>query len=268
MLGLALAGCSNILEDFPDKNGEEYLKAQARLHIDKSQWDAAIVAITPVLARHPQDQEIANIAATAYVGRAGLRVLDLIDNIVQESDDHGMLEILAHHFSGYEVGDQYLADYATAVGIIEAAGATGAARDANLNFLSLFVYYTRIGVILNRYAFTPKTKSLRPGFDACLSSSDLTGVNPTGIPNAQIDIIYTSIPKIIDSAANINASGDGLDALISANGIPTNFAVNPIPCTSTQNAAACVVTRNLVGIGKIAGGIGIETGGTCLVVTP
>lgn len=249
-------GCSNALRDFPKRDSDDYLIAETRKCLDNLDFDNAIVNITPVLAKRPQDADIAYLASAAYAGRSGLRILDLFASLGSDLSTKSILTVFAEHYAG--AVDLNVSDMERAISILETYGPRAADRSADLNFFALFLYYSRIGVILNRYAFNA-SNSLRANFAACHTDENLSGPT-TGLPNEMVDRIMVTIPRIIETIPAI-ASGAGLSAaaldtsVLSALGL----SFDPIPCTTDPNNVACIGTRILIAQGKNTNGVGLGT---------
>ena len=267
LLGLfAFTGaCGNIFRNFPEKNSDTYRIDAARNHLDNNEYDDAIDQIYPVFENQPRNPEVVYLASAAFAGRAGLRILDLFDQIANASGSDGVLKIFAEHFD--VATDQDLEDYQTAVGILEGYSDEAAARSTDLNFYAIFLYYSRIGLILNRYAYD-STGALKSNFEACHRLEVTTiGAPRTGIPNDDLDKIYISIPRIIEIIQNI-ALGSQFGSITDLGSLPA-LPKSPLPCSGAPNNVNCLAVRTLVNAGPALNGIGLGTGvGVCAVTTP
>ena len=261
-----LSGCHNMYRDFSDKSSDSYLIFQAKSYMDALDFDSAITSITPVVASQPTNEEVAYIASASYAGRAGLRILDLFSKLASELSSKSILQIFAEHFPG--ATDTTVADIESATRVLEAFSPRASGRSPSLNFYALFLYYSRIGVILNRYAYD-STSTLRTNFTAC-NTQDTPDAAETGIPNDMIDRIMTSIPRVLDAASGATGGGSTTNALSSASLPPELSSFSPIPCSTDSNDVRCLAGRTFVNIGRPTG-IGLGTGsggGICLVTTP
>ncbi|MBS1983481.1 MAG: hypothetical protein JST16_04855 [Bdellovibrionales bacterium] len=262
-----LGGCANPFRDLADKTSEKYRIDQAEGLLNSYKFDDAITAIDPVVAAHPTDERIVNIAVSAYAGRAGLRILDMLEAIGTDLSTKGIFRIFADHFVESDADKQ--SDIENAKDLIEAYGARGVNRSASMNFLAMFVYYSRIGVVLNRYAYNGTTQLLST-FKACHTTSDFNAAT-TGLPDSAVDIVMTSIPRILDAASGIASSTDSrITSITSIPGVPTDLGFDPIPCSADSNNTTCKTVRSLINIGpsEISGTIGLATGeGACATVS-
>jgi len=259
---LSLVSCANPLSNLVDPSSDEYRIAETRKALDRLDFDNAITNISPVLARRSTEEEIAYLASAAYAGRAGLRLLDLFSALTSDLSSKTLLTIFAQHYEG--ATDENVADMETAVSIIEAYGPRAANRSVDLNFYALFLFYSRMGVILNRYAFN-SSNTLRVNFHACHTVEDLDGPE-TGLPNDMLDRVMTAIPRIVETIPAIG-SGSGLPTGALDTSLLPAVPFDPVPCTTDPNNSACLLARLLVLTGSPS--IGLGTGEIpCLAVTP
>lgn len=290
-----LTACPNAYRSFPDPTQDEYRMDRAIKALDDLDFDTAIENIDPVLAKKPKNERVAYIAASAYAGRAGLRMIDLYKDMItwiastSGSSTSTMFTTLAEHFP--DASDQDIKDMETAKEIIEDYGADVDDRSADMNFFFLFVNLSRIGVTLNRYAYEYTTSGSshiavkRTNFRACRMTVDLDGT-VTGLPDSDtsssdgndhlcgsgsqhacpVDIVMTSL-------ANVFATGDAipnfpdLSSMTTAMGI--TLPTEPLPCSDDSQALECLGVRTLIAQSKSEGGQGLGTGETlCATATP
>lgn len=253
--------CGNLLEDYPDKNSNEYLMDRTRKLLDDENFEAAITTITPALNRNPTDPDVAYLAAVAYAGRGGLRILNVISRAASDGGTDGVLKIFAKSLPSSDVAD--ISDFNTAVDILEAAGATAALRNSEHNFFALFLYFARLGVYLNSYGFL--VDALRSNFTGCHTVVD-TAAASTGITNSDLGVIYITLPRIIETSAYVTGSDDGLsDILDVVDDLPTGLSRTTAPCVATPNDANCLAVRTMI---NSANPVGLNQGGVCAAVTP
>lgn len=263
---VVLPACSNIYKDFPEKSSDTYRIDAARNALDSNNYSNAISEISPVLATQPQNAEVAYLASAAYAGRAGLRILDLFEQIANSAASKGLLYIFAQHFSGADADD--IADFEQAVQIFQNYSDFAVDRSTDLNFYGIFLYYARIGILLNYYALDPTAGTVLSNFDACHRVVDAApGAVITGLPNAAVDKIFVTLPRIIEivNAITLGSSFANLTDISSLPALPRAA----IPCTSSSNNVQCLGVRTLVNVGPSGNGIGLGSGsGICLVTTP
>jgi hypothetical protein len=245
--GLFMQSCKNLYADFGDRSSDAYLIEQARMQLDAYNFDAAIAAITPVLATQPTNEDVVYLASASYAGRAGLRILDLFSAIGTDASTKGIIQIFAEHFPGAD--DDSVADIAAAVQLIENYSAVPSARGGRLNFYMTFLLFSQIGVINSRYALDADGV-LNPDFSPCRRDVATTG--PTGMPNESVDVIIGAFIKIPDTIAN--AGSDAFSSISGSFVIPEPAAT----CANTEGSVECLLMRNLIGTGPLLSGIGFE----------
>jgi hypothetical protein len=260
----AFVGCAllnscaqNAFRDFAAKSSISYLIDSTKKQLDEQDFDTAISTITAALALEPTNEEAVFLAAIAYAGRAGLRTLDLFLTLASDISSKSIFTIFAQNFKGAEEAD--LDDMDEAIRILESLGNRAALRTNSLNFLAMFLYYSRIGIILNLYGFDADAV-LRTNFTACKKSEDFSGLK-TGIPDAYIDKVMISLARVQDTSGSISGSGSGFSALRSSTGA-TSFPFDPIPCSTASDPvdfAKCVAVRVLINVGAPTG-IGLGSG--------
>ncbi|MBP7843397.1 MAG: hypothetical protein KA116_01160 [Proteobacteria bacterium] len=256
----ALCQCSkNLFRSTSDEKADSYRIDRARKEIDKENFDTALEYIVPVWERRQTEPEIAYIAANAYAGRAGLRIINLFDSLASDITTKTVLEIFSEHFIDASLQD--VNDMESAIGCIENAGNRGALRNAKTNFFALLVYWARIGANLNYYAYAANNVK-EAGFNACKISVNFGAA--TGLPQNIVDRIMVTVPRIIDTAAYVSGSGSDFDAILAAN-LPAEFSVltsfDPIPCpgTTAPEIALCLGVRSVINLNTV----GLNTGADC-----
>jgi hypothetical protein len=248
---LLLAGsCANVFRDFPDKNGDAYLLAKARQHLDLYEFDRAIEAVEIVRKRHPDDQDVVNLSIVSYAGRAGLRSLDLLFELT-DIGDSTFFRIFAEHFPKARASD--VSDMEKAVSLYEGLTDDADERDAEQNLLGLFLYMGRIGVILNHYGYDDNNAQLA-SFDAC---------DELLLPEVDNQRIMNSVPRLLETAGGLDSSnglGEAIQDLVSSPLLSVFAASRDTDCP-TDNVG-CEGIRSLIEEGSA--GIGIGAG----VLTP
>jgi len=250
ILSFGLTSCSNAFRDFPDKSSDQYYIDVAKLYLNQFKFTEAIEKILPVLETQPRNAEVVEIAMLAYAGRAGLRVLDLILTLGSDSGSSSFFRIFAEHFPG--ATDDDIADIQAAIDILEGYESDATLRDSELNLIGMFLYYSRIGVTLNRYAYDGDT--ILPSFDQC---------DPADLPDAPLTQIVQSVPKALTAASNLSSGGvsDALDGLTSTPAIQAFAGDEDAECPA--DAAPCQRMRSLIGEGALGIGLGSGVAAVC-----
>ncbi len=264
-----VVGCSNVLREVGNRSSDEFLIFQTKQYLSEQNWDLAASTIAPVKITQPTNEEVFYLSASAYAGRAGLRVLDLLTTIASDGGTKSLFTIFAEHYPGAD--EDTIADIESATAVIEAFSATAAGRSSEMNLFAVFVFYSRIGAALATYAFNSEGV-VRENFTACHTVDDFEGVM-TGLPDDMVDNISTSIPRVVDALSGVTVEGGAIDAIRDVS-LPDSLTTTPLPCSSDPTNVNCLLTRNLVNLGPLSGGIGLGTGGQfagggiCLVLTP
>lgn len=248
---LMVGSCANVLRDFPNKSSDDYYLDLAKQHLNNLEFDEAIARVTPLLATRSDEEEVIKLAAEAYAGRAGLRTFDFILEL--SSGEENFFTLFAQHFPLADEDD--VTDIETAIGLIEGFEDDPTQRSAQLNVLSMFLYYSHIGVVLNYRGFDT-TNSRATGFDAC-DTNDL--------PEGDNQDIVRALPKAIDSASSLDDAASDLFSAFAANPALAAFLSSQsaeCPGTVAADITACAGMRALINEGSA--GIGIGAG----AVTP
>jgi hypothetical protein len=260
-------GCSNAYRNYSSKTSKPYLIEKARALIDAYEFTQAINILRPLSDADPGSEELSYLTATAYAGRAGLRVLDLFQSLADDISSRTLLQIFARHIPGSTVPTYN--DIETAIKVIEAYGSRATNRSQDMNFLALFVFYARIGTLLNLTAYNTDN-TLRSNFKACHRLNAFSAAS-TGLTNDQVDIIMVTIPRIIETVSTISGTGAAFDAIQSISNLQALgiASFDAIPCSANSENPKCLAVRSLVNLGTTDGGIGLGTGeGTCSATTP
>jgi hypothetical protein len=263
---LFLLTCSkNLFRSSAEEKSDTYRIDRARKEIDEEDFDTALEYILPVWEKKPNDPDVGYITANAYAGRAGLRIINLISEIASKISTKSVIEILAEHFEGADTSD--IADMENSIVAIENIGARGALRTAKVNFVALFIYWARLGVNLNYYAYT-SGNAKRGTFNACKIATDFGG-GATGLPDDIVDRLMVTVPRILDTAAYVSSVSADFDELIDSD-LPNVTDFTALPCSADSNNVLCLGVRSLVNLGKgtVPEGIGLGTGTPCVVTIP
>lgn len=259
-----LNGCANSSDDFVDKTSDGYRIQSARQAIDRLDFLDAIQHLELVYANRPDDREVKYLLSVAYAGRAGLRIIDLFEQVADKSDTKGVLRIFAEHFTGVTLDN--LSDLKEAVSFLESISTEATERTDDENFYALFLYYAQIGALINYSALDPDDNSLRSNFRSCHTVVDFDAVK-TGITSANIDTITVDLLRILQTAATLTVEDD-LESLVALSGVPSGLDLDS-NCAAQPNQSICKSVRTVVGVGHADDGIGVGTSeGTCLVLTP
>lgn len=103
---MALVGCeSNILESVGDDSSKEASLEEAKMALDDGNYQKAINALSGY--KNSTDPEVAGVLSSAYMGKAGLDLTYLLENIDEENDNSNF-DIIASAFH-LQTSDQLFA---------------------------------------------------------------------------------------------------------------------------------------------------------------
>ena len=106
---LPLAGCSTAKDA-----GVE----QARLALDKGEWDKAIEDAGDALANDPSSVEAALMLSSAYAGRAGVQLTRIAAAIADRSREHDLFDLVQDEYHRFRSGEIDGADLDLAIGAL------------------------------------------------------------------------------------------------------------------------------------------------------
>jgi hypothetical protein len=269
ILLLQVMGCRNLYRDVSHKTSTDYLLYEAETAIDNLKFDRAIRNLDVVLSRKPNHKHALYMNSIAHAGRAGLRVIRIFETL-QGSGSANLFSVLADSFE--LVDDDDLLDFQKSVNYLEQFAPTADDRSSDENFYALFLYLGRIGSTLNRYAYDQNNDLLLANFSSCHTEVDKAAIK-TGIPDDDIDVIMTMIPRIIDTVEKISEQGSANLIDVSSLQALGTFDYDPIPCSDDSNDVDCLSVRTIINNGST--GLGLGTGGpfglegtVCALVTP
>lgn len=241
--------------DFADITSTDYLLSDAERYIDDMLFDKAIRNLDEVLKREPSNSQAKYLYSIAHSGRGGLRVIKMFETLTN-SGSASLFTNLAESFESVDQGR--LRDFSIAVQHLESIGPTADDRDANQNFYALFLYLGRVGALLNHYAYDDDNNQLSATFSACHTIEDKSGPK-TGMPDDDIDIVMTTIPRIIETVVRLSEQGS-TGNIIDTSGLEAigTFSRDPLPCSDDSMRVECLAVRSIINNPNT--GIGLGTG--------
>lgn len=116
------AGCGgkSVFESMADDGSDEAQLEKARIALDEGEFDDAVDILEELcgadLTAPTCDPEVVSLYASAYAGRAGLAVFDLVKEAVdQEVSDNGSYALFSTHFSSPHTNPEQVRDMNNAV---------------------------------------------------------------------------------------------------------------------------------------------------------
>ncbi len=246
-LGVTLLSCENAYRYLPDRSSDAYYIDEAKKNLGQFKFTKALEFILPVLAKQPTNVEVVKIAYKSYAGRAGLRSADMISELGSGSD--GFFAIFAKHFPGAD--EDTLSDITAAIEVLENYQTDPALRDIEMNLHAMFLYYSKIGVVLNYRAFDANNV-VEAGFDAC---------DDVVFPDEDLQSIVQAFPRAIDAASGVDETTASLVESLNSSPLLATFLntqESECPGTIAADVAACLGMRALINEGD--SGIGIGAG--------
>jgi hypothetical protein len=199
--------CANLFYDLSPKDTDKAKLFQAKLELDQSQWDDAITIIASMSATYQAKREVQVLKASAYAGRCGIDMLNLINSISNGTGTEklfGTLMIAMHDATLSSV-----TDCITAETTLNAIGAA-AARTVDENLLMTFVEFGKIGAILHIKADLDDDDVVDAGFDACdnndLPRLDLDLPNDYATATQLVVALSTAVTSLQASGSTIAQS--------------------------------------------------------------
>jgi len=137
--------CANLFSDLSVKDSDNAKLFQAKLELDRSQWTEAITTIGTLSPTLQATADVQTLLASAYAGRCGIDMLNLINGVSQSTG--GLLfETLLETMTNATLAN--IDDCILAETTLNAIGAP-AARTVDQNLLMTFVELGKMGAILN-----------------------------------------------------------------------------------------------------------------------
>jgi hypothetical protein len=193
---LMLVSCSqNALLESAKRDTDAALLFEAKKKMNSSLWSDAITMIGRMSAAGQAERATKVTLASAYVGRCGLDLIRLADQI-SNSTGTNFFSILGSSMraaTGTSVTDCIAAETT-----LLAISSDPSALTADENMMMSFIGFSKIGAILATYADLDDDGSADGGFDACDTGD---------IPEAMVRQFGTGITLAV---ASLNASGSSI----------------------------------------------------------
>jgi hypothetical protein len=250
-----LVSCSNVFSDLSERTTNKAKLFQAKLLLDRSDWDGAIAAIESLSTSYQIRRDVRALLASAYAGRCGIDMLTLIDGISNGSAPRLLMQLVETMADATltAVDDCILAETT-----LDSIG-TAAERTVDENLLMTFVQFGKIGAILNVKADVDDNNQFDVTGDAAFDACDPADMpeNDTPTDKASLDQLVASIAILVTSlqASGSEIAGDSLDDLLLAcDGASGTFNI----CTATDSASVTADQRTtMTGIIREAESVGL-----------
>jgi len=171
---LASASCSdNILEELSNKTNEAALLESVKRSLATQDFAAAVTTCALFTTAQRLDPDTAYTCASAYAGRAGLNVLNLVTDVAGYSPPNNLLVYLMGLNNGAVAQD--ITDLVTARDLLRALG-QASARTAEQNALMTMIAIHSLGIVANLYADGDDNGTVDGGYNSC----DITDLPAAG----------------------------------------------------------------------------------------
>ena len=199
----SLSCSKNFYDELADKEEDDAVYFEAQKALDDLNYSQAILLIQSLGADYQTRRDVNFTLASAFAGRCGLNFISLAETL-SDASATGLFGIIMQGFPGSS--DNSIADCISAESVINTVESDPTLRTVDENLLMAFVAFSKIGVILNRYADSDDDGSPDGGFDHC-SNADF--------PEADVRQIGTGIGNAVLSlgSAGSTVGGSSLTAL-------------------------------------------------------
>ncbi|MBX9767086.1 MAG: hypothetical protein K2X47_07440, partial [Bdellovibrionales bacterium] len=245
-LGLFLiTGCANVLTEMSEKDSDKAKLFDAQAAIDQGQWTTAITKISQMSTTYQTLREIQVLKASAYAGRCGLNILELLTAIQNGGSSTNLFATMMTSMTGATAQD--LADCLQAETTLKAVSAIPSS-DKKENLLMALTSLVKIGAILALRGDANGDGTLDWSRTGSFPCDPTTGT--TALPVADVNEIGTGLFLFILSMGAFGSTGTtALDSLTSfcdtpPAGAPTGFCT--MTSTSSYVGADGIAARNII----------------------
>ncbi|MEQ1875016.1 MAG: hypothetical protein ABL958_00125 [Bdellovibrionia bacterium] len=258
-LSLALLSCANLFSELSEKDSDKAKLYDAKRLLDQSQWSDAITKLNSLSSTYAVRRDVRALLASAYAGRCGIDMLNLINAITNASPSEKIFVTLLKTMTDATLTS--IDDCALAESTINAIGVTGD-RTVDENLLMTFVEFGKIGAILNLRGDLDDDNNFDSaagdaGFDPC-DNADIPRLDAVG-DQASASQLVASFAILITS---LQASGStiaqtelGELTAICAQGGGANDICNVTDASAVtddqRKTIRAIVTANEVGLSII-----------------
>ena len=222
---ILLCSCTtNLYDELAKKDTPEAVFFEAKLQINKQDYDAAINLLQTLDASFLADRQRVPVHASAYAGRCGLVFLELL-NSMQNTGSSTVLGTLMGAFNSATAAD--VADCIESERIMTDDIGDESVRDGDENLFMAFNSLAKIAAILSSLADTDDDDIADATFDQC---------DATDLPEVMVRQIGTGIGVALLSLAAVGTSY--VDGAIS--GVQSLCDEDPnlsVFCTATDPAS-------------------------------
>jgi hypothetical protein len=241
-------GC-NLFSEMSDKTSDEAVADDVVNLIDKHKWNDAILKWNTMSADGQAKRANKVLLASAYAGRGGLDILNVITSMNNNSSgaNSAIFSVLMTAFRGKEIHD--FDDQIEAERILTNLGVAGQ-RTIDENILMAFISLAKIGTLMAATADINTDGVVDGTFDNC-----------TNISNVQAAHIVTGLSNLTMSlaAAGTSIAGSSITAITNLCNVVLPGACS-ITDVSSVNAVEISAGKTMAGENNLNIGLKLRTG--------
>jgi hypothetical protein len=261
---LLMTGCANVLTEMSDKDSDKAKLFDARAAIDKGSWTTALTKISEMSTTFQTQRDSQVLKASAYAGRCGLDILQMITNISGNASTN-LFSVLMKGMAGSTATN--VADCIAAENVLKSIS-TMPSTDKKENLLMALTSLTKIGAILAQRGDANVDGVLDWSRSGTFPCDATTGT--TALPVADVNEIGTGFVLFLVSMGAFGTSGaSSLDALTAfCTSVPAGAPASL--CSMTDTSAFNGVSRNYIRrLVEQTTGVGLSIcTGDCMVLMP
>lgn len=202
-----LLSCANFFGELSDKTTDKARLYDAKRFLDQSKWTEAIEKINLLSPEYQARRDVRALLASAYAGRCGIDMLNLINAINTGGSSEKLFVTLLKTMTNASVttiGDCMLAE--TTLKLI----GNETVRTVDENLLMTFIEFGKIGAILNFRADIDDDNL----FDSAAGDAGFDACDNADIPQNDTVTDYASMSQLVVSISNLvlslSASGSSI----------------------------------------------------------
>lgn len=244
--------CSNIFQDAAVKDGDKVLLFEVQRKLDKSDWTGAITTISQLTSETQARRDVQLLLASAYAGRCGLDVLDIIQQFQNKPSSTTFFSLLMTAFQG--AVSTNVSDCTSSEQILYGFSS----RTADEDIMLALVEFSLLGATFASEADTDANGTVDAGYNPC------TDVDDT-LANTLVSTVARSLTALAASGDTISGSPtSSLNTVCEAlESVDPDYNF----CTKTDPTAVTAEERQALRIlmSESSDGVGL---GTCPHGTP
>lgn len=236
---LSNLSCSvNVLENFADKTSNAALFEDAKILINKGDYDEALVKFEAMKGSYLTDRHILLWKASAYGGKCGLRFF----SFVTDFSNIGATRIFPFLVSEFKGGSGLKIDACRAAeDVLESIGSI-TERNTDENLLLTLISFAKMGNILSLYTDADQDGAADATVDVCLNARAARPATAVAGDFFDDDLrefgtgLTLALANLAAVATKVNFGSGSLDNITSlCSQVPSNFCNTYEPADFTSN---------------------------------